>query len=187
MQQSPNGSKRKPATAPISFACGEVTLRGDQWRGADARRHVLLLHGGGQTRHSWRDTAQILATSGWTVTTVDLRGHGDSDWSPSGRYGVAANADDIGHVVDQLGHGLVIVGASLGGLTALTVQARDPTATSAMILVDIVPRASVEGLTRIRAFMTDHMNGFATLDEAADAIATYTRRPRRPAPLRRPC
>lgn len=179
MQPPPTSSKRRPVAAPISFSCGEVTLRGDQWPGANSRRQVLLLHGGGQTRHSWRDTAQKLAHSGWTATTVDLRGHGDSDWSPSGRYGVAANADDIGHVVDQLGHGLVIVGASLGGLTALTVQGHDATATSAMVLVDIVPRASAEGVSRIRAFMTDHLNGFATLDEAADAIATYTRRPRR--------
>lgn len=168
-----------PTARSVTFDCGEVVLRGDQWEGADAVRSVLFLHGGGQTRHSWGSTAQRLAASGWTATAVDLRGHGDSDWSPEGRYGVAANADDITQVVAKLGPKPVLVGASLGGLTALTVQGSDPAAARALVLVDIVPRTSTEGVQRIRAFMSDHLDGFNSLDEVADAIAAYTRRERK--------
>ena len=47
---------------------------------------MLLLHGGGQTRHSWSGTAQRLAREGWHALSLDLRGHGQSDWSPAGAY-----------------------------------------------------------------------------------------------------
>jgi pimeloyl-ACP methyl ester carboxylesterase len=168
-----------PVVQPVTFDCGDVVLRGDQWAGADPERNVLFLHGGGQTRHSWGRAAEQLARLGWTTTAVDLRGHGDSDWSPDGRYGVAANAEDIRQVVARLGPGLVLVGASLGGLTALTVQGVNPEAARGLVLVDIVPRASAGGVQRIRAFMTDHLGGFGSLDEVAEAIATYTRRERK--------
>jgi pimeloyl-ACP methyl ester carboxylesterase len=56
---------------------------------------VVLLHGGGQTRHSWRGTAARLAASGYLAATVDLRGHGDSDWAPDGNYALEAFALDL--------------------------------------------------------------------------------------------
>src|SRR4051812_10293114 len=43
---------------------------------------VVLLHGGGQTRHAWGTTAEVLADHGWYAVNVDLRGHGDSAWAP---------------------------------------------------------------------------------------------------------
>ena len=42
---------------------------------------VILLHGGGQTRHAWKGTTEKLASSGFYAVALDLRGHGDSDWS----------------------------------------------------------------------------------------------------------
>jgi len=174
-----SSSPAAPMAQPVTFDCGEVVLRGDQWAGANPDRNVLFLHGGGQTRHAWGRAAVQLAIAGWTTTAVDLRGHGDSDWSPEGRYGIDANAEDIKQVAARLGPGLVLVGASLGGLTALTIQGVDPTAARALVLVDIVPRPSAAGVQRIRAFMTDHLGGFGSLDEVADAIAAYTRRERK--------
>jgi non-heme chloroperoxidase len=164
---------------PVSFACGDVVLRGDSWTADGDRPHVLFLHGGGQTRNSWGGSARALAAEGWTCTALDLRGHGDSDWSPDGRYRLDDYADDIAQVVPQLGPHVVLVGASLGGLTSLTVQGRDGGAAEALVLVDIVPRSSPEGVARIGKFMTDHLDGFASLEDVAEAVAAYTRRPRR--------
>ena len=60
-----------------------VTLAADAF-GDPADPPVVLLHGGGQTRHAWGNTARLLGAAGWYALTVDLRGHGDSDWSPDG-------------------------------------------------------------------------------------------------------
>jgi len=164
---------------PVSFDCGVVVLRGEQWVGSDLSRNVLFLHGGGQTRHSWGRSAERMAQLGWTATAVDLRGHGDSDWSPEGHYAVTENAHDIEHILTQLGPGPALVGASLGGLTALTVQGMNPKTARGLVLVDIVPRPSMVGVGRIRDFMTGHLGGFDTLDDVADAIAAYTGRERK--------
>lgn len=179
--QVSSDSQSAPAVTshPVSFDCGEVVLRGDQWVGSDPDRHVLFLHGGGQTRHSWGHSAERMAQQGWTATAVDLRGHGDSDWSPEGHYAVSENARDITSIIDQLDTRPALVGASLGGLTSLTVQGLDPEAARGLVLVDIIPRPSLAGVGRIRDFMTGHLGGFDDLDQVADAIAEYTGRPRK--------
>jgi pimeloyl-ACP methyl ester carboxylesterase len=78
----------------------------------------------------------------------------------------------------------VLVGASLGGISALLAEGTsDRTVCTGLVLVDIVPKARPEGIERIRDFMVSGLDGFATLDEAADAIAAYTpHRPRRMRP-----
>ncbi len=166
------------APEAVSYDCGDVVLRGDRWSGGD-RGQVLFLHGGGQTRHSWGGAARALAARGWTTTTLDLRGHGDSGWSPDGVYGMPAYSGDIARVVEEMGRGVVLVGASLGGLTSLSVAGRDPDAARALVLVDIVPRTAPGGVQRIGQFMRAHLDGFDTLDQVAAAVAEYTQRPRR--------
>lgn len=165
--------------SPVEFRAGDVVLRGDHWNGPDSRQRIIFLHGGGQTRHSWGYTCEAAAQAGWDVLNLDLRGHGDSDWSPNGAYGVAANATDINHVTGEVGMGVVLVGASLGGLTALRVASENPQAVRALVLVDVVPRTSQPGVQRIRDFMTAHLDGFDTLEDVADSVASYTGRPRR--------
>src|SRR5690606_40599381 len=77
----------------------------------------------------------------------------------------------------------VLVGASLGGLASLVAVAesgeQERTA-RALVLVDVAHRIEDEGRDRIGAFMTGHLDGFASLEEAADAIAAYN--PHRPRP-----
>jgi pimeloyl-ACP methyl ester carboxylesterase len=182
-RQSPSTAPLDPPTPPptsVDFDTGQLVLRGDYRDGGDPTRQVLLLHGGGQTRHSWGRTADGLAAAGWTATTLDLRGHGDSDWDREGRYGLTEHVADLQAVVARLGGGLVLVGASLGGLTALRLAGSAPAGTvRALVLVDIVPRTNPAGARRISDFMTGHPDGFADLHEAADVVAAYTRRPRR--------
>jgi non-heme chloroperoxidase len=143
---------------------------------------VLLLHGGGQTRHSWRRTATALVGRGFRVVSIDLRGHGESDWSPTKAYDLDDFAGDLRSVMAQLSNPPAVVGASLGGLAALTVlgEERNPGVARALVLVDVVPRLSTEGTGRISEFLNAHLQGFASIEEAAEAVAAYTNNRRRP-------
>lgn len=149
--------------------------------GDPAQPPVLLAHGGGQTRYSWGKTAKALAQKGWYAVAYDHRGHGDSSWSPDRVYSLDKFARDQKAVARQLAQPPVLVGASLGGLSAMIAQGESTEDVfAAVILVDITPRMNQAGAMNIIGFMAARMNeGFATLDEAADIIATYTGRPRR--------
>jgi non-heme chloroperoxidase len=144
---------------------------------------VVLLHGGGQTRHAWGTTATVLAERGWRAYTVDLRGHGDSAWDPNGDYSFDAFSSDVVHIARALEPAPALVGASLGGISSLAAiaEAEPPNSiASALVLVDVAPRIEQEGVARIGAFMTEHLDGFASLEEVADAVASYN--PHRPRP-----
>ena len=93
-------------------------ITADAW-GDPASPPVLLLHGGGQTRHSWGDTGPWLANAGWYAIAPDARGHGDSDWSAEGHYGIEYLASDLRAICAQLDQKPALVGASMGGMTAL--------------------------------------------------------------------
>ena len=126
--------------------------------------------------------AEALAGEGWRALALDLRGHGDSDWSDNGEYDTEHFAADIHCVVEQLGAAPAVVGASLGGMTALTAQRlSDALLFSAVVLVDITPQMERAGVERIVGFMLAHPDGFASLDEASDAIAAYRPGKARPA------
>jgi pimeloyl-ACP methyl ester carboxylesterase len=151
--------------------------------GPDDGPPVVLLHGGGQTRHSWTGTWQVLADAGWRALSLDLRGHGDSEWSDEGDYSMDAFAADVLAVARSLPSPPILVGASLGGLSAMVAIAESPVqeeTARALVLVDVAHRLETEGRDRIGAFMTGSLDGFATLEEAADAIAAYN--PHRPRP-----
>ncbi len=156
-----------------------VSLTADVWGGDDAWP-VLLMHGGGQTRHAWGSTARSLAESGWRAVALDLRGHGDSDWAPNGDYSFTSFGADCITVCDQLGRPPVLVGASLGGVSAILAEGNsDRVVSSGLVIVDITHRTNPEGIQRIKDFMMSGLGGFATLEDAAAAIAAYTPQRRR--------
>ena len=140
---------------------------------------VILGHGGGQTRHSWDKCEEQLARAGYYAINYDLRGHGDSDWSPDGDYAITTRAQDLITVAAQGSAPVALVGASLGGITALLAACLglEP---AALVLVDIVPKMAPAGVAKIRSFMMASPDGFATIEEAADAISAYY--PERPRP-----
>ena len=157
-----------------------LRLVGDAWGASDAPP-VVLLHGGGQTRHAWGSTAQSLAERGWYAIALDMRGHGDSDWAPDGDYTIDAFVADLRSVLRHLTPHPVLIGASLGGMTSLLTEGEAPQPVStAVVLVDITPRVEPQGAARIRAFMTARPDGFTNLEEAAETIASYL--PHRPRP-----
>jgi pimeloyl-ACP methyl ester carboxylesterase len=180
-------TRSEPATAFFTGAAGN-RLVADMF--GESGPVVLLLHGGGQTRHSWRQTAERLARSGSTAYALDQRGHGDSDWIDDGAYAFSDYAADAQAVADALaaraGRQPVVIGASLGGIAALLAEGnaqrsgRGPLF-SALVLVDITPRVDLGGVAKIQGFMRAHAaEGFGSIGEAADAVAAYL--PHRPRP-----
>ncbi len=158
-----------------------LRLVGDR-RGDPRRPPVVFLHGGGQTRHSWSETATEVAQRGWQTLTLDARGHGESAWSDAGDYRLETFAEDVRLVLGRLDEAPVLVGASLGGLTSILLTGElAPGAARGVVLVDVVPDMERAGAGRILAFMVDRaQTGFASVDEVADAVAAYN--PHRPRP-----
>ena len=150
-----------------------LRLVADRW-GPDDGNDILLLHGGGQSRHAWKDTGQRLAELGFRVTAIDSRGHGDSDWSPTGQYDMLDFSRDVVEILQELPAAPAVVGASMGGMSSLLAQqATTEQLFSGVVLVDVTPRMNLDGVARIMAFMAAYPEGFADLDEAAAAISGY--------------
>lgn len=173
MVDSSQGATEASAPGRTWYGGGGLRLAGDVW-GDPAAQLVILLHGGGQTRHAWQNTGLRLADRGFFVVAVDARGHGDSEWDPHGRYGHDAMVDDLVALLDQLGGSRpVVVGASMGGAVGLIATGEGRVAATALVLIDVAPRLEPHGAARIQAFMDQRPEGFASLEEVADAIAAY--------------
>lgn len=140
---------------------------------------VVLMHGGGQTRFSWQGAMEQLVENGYRVINFDARGHGESDWAGEGGYGLSRHARDLEQVIDRVEGPVALVGASLGGATALRAMA-DGMRPSAVVLVDIVPRPDPSAVQRIRDFMLGSPEGFPSIEHVADAIAAYNPNRSRP-------
>jgi pimeloyl-ACP methyl ester carboxylesterase len=156
---------------------GGITLIADEWNRdieTGGRPTILMLHGGGQNRYSWKNTGQVLADEGYHVIALDSRGHGDSDRAPDADYAVETLKADVLQALDDIGRPTVLVGASMGGLTGiLAAEAAGPDKVTGLVLVDVVPRYEKNGSARIRDFMLGNIDGFGSLEEAADAVAAY--------------
>jgi pimeloyl-ACP methyl ester carboxylesterase len=155
-----------------------IELVGDHGGPLDAPA-VILMHGGGQTRHSWDRTVENLLDQGFQVLNYDARGHGESGWSKDSAYSLPDRARDLQAVAASLAVPFLLVGASLGGATAIQ-AIHDGLRPAGLVLVDIVPAPEPKGVERIVSFMRGHHAGFASIDEAVDAVASYN--PDRPRP-----
>jgi pimeloyl-ACP methyl ester carboxylesterase len=147
------------------------------WWGRRDAKPLVCLHGGAQTAYMWESLGAALADR-YFVLAPDLPGHGDSDLDLSiagtttglDRHRLAEGVEEV---LDHFGiDDAVFVGASLGGITSLTVASRSPTRVSGIVLVDIGHRLEDEGVQRIVEFMTKH-ESFASLEAAAVAVGEY--------------
>lgn len=166
----------------VSFTGHEgLTLAADGY-GDPTADPVVFLHGGGQTRRAWGEAPRVLAARGWYAVAVDMRGHGESDWSPSESYDGSAFSADVRAIAQSLPRPPVLVGASLGGLSALLAEGESPAPVlRALVLVDVAHKLERAGVQRVVNFMTGRPQGFASVDEAADAVAEYLPHRERPA------
>jgi esterase len=100
---------------------------------------IVFLHGGGQNAHTW-DT--VIVGLGEPALAVDLPGHGHSGWREDGDYSPHHNADALAPVLREFASGAdLVVGMSLGGLTAIRLSAVAPDLVRELVLVDVTPSA----------------------------------------------
>lgn len=133
----------------IHFSRAGCRLHGFDWGGTGPP--VLLLHGGGLTAHTW-DFVCLGLRGAARLVALDLRGHGDSDWSDD--YRIDTMAADVMAAADHLGFArVVLVGMSLGGVIAAHAADTRPDRVERLALIDVAPGVDFESTSRIRAFM----------------------------------
>ena len=171
-----SAGKRLPDTPePMHIWQGAsgIKLAGDSW-GDPSGPLVLLQHGGGQTRHAWKNAGQALGAAGYHAIAFDARGHGDSDWAPDGTYTQDAMVQDLCSLLEQLDNRRpVLVGASMGGGTSLVATGEDYVDATALVMVDIAPKIEAAGVENISRFMRHKPEGYDSLEEVAEAIGNY--------------
>ncbi len=96
---------------------------------------VVFVHGVCLSHRSWDPFVTPLVDDGARVVRVDLRGHGESDRSP-GAYDLEGYVGDVVAVLDHLDRPVVLVGHSLGGVTAAAVAQRRPGRVTQLVLED---------------------------------------------------
>ncbi|SFR90418.1 alpha/beta fold hydrolase [Sphingomonas jatrophae] len=127
----------RPGPASFGFVSQRQRLSYVDWGNAAAPT-LLLVHGSRDHARSWDWTAEALRAD-WHVVALDLRGHGDSAWSPEGRYDFATYLYDLAQLVRQLGdRPLAMVGHSLGAHIALRFAGLYPDKVSRLVAVEAV-------------------------------------------------
>ena len=145
--------------------------------GGDQGTPVVFLHGGGLNAHTW-DIVCLALREEHHCYALDLRGHGDSEWSPVMDYGLGAHLRDLEAFADHLGTArFFLAGQSLGGIIGIGYASRHPRRLAGLVAVDCGPFAgSQAGIDRLAAFTLDSRE-FASLDEAVmRALAFNPRR-----------
>ena len=138
---------------------------------------LVLLHGVGQTCHTWDLFAAAMADH-FHVMAFDQRGHGDTDWAADKDYSRASMVEDANAFTDALGlEHFFLTGMSMGGANSLAFTAKYPAKVEALIVVDVGPRVEPKGVKHIRDFMKNYRE-FDSLDQAAEVIHRFN--PRRP-------
>lgn len=136
-----------------------VTLNGIRFHyldwGNPELPHMVLLHGGSLTAHTW-DMAALLLRDRYHLVALDQRGHGDTEWTPESQLNLD-NSDlmleDTRLFIEHLGfEHLILVGMSMGGMNAIRYAARHPERLDAVVIVDVAPETMREGQIEMEQF-----------------------------------
>ncbi|MCU1458410.1 MAG: putative hydrolase or acyltransferase of alpha/beta superfamily [Actinomycetia bacterium] len=136
----------------------------------DGPPEIVLLHGGAQNSHTW-DT--VLLALGRPALAIDLPGHGHSSWRDDKKYWPAENALTVAKVIEELApDAKLLVGMSLGGLTAFAISAARPDLVRRLLVVDVTPGVNGSKASQIAAFVAGPER-FGSFDEILDRTMTY--------------
>ncbi len=146
---------------PVTDGAGGTRLvSGLRWGVGEPE--LVLVHGGAQNAHTWDTVALAL---GRPLLAVDLPGHGHSQWRDDGAYSPMNLADDVAAVVAiHAPQARVVVGMSLGGLTAMQLAVRHPSLVRSLVMVDITPGVNAAKTKAITDFV-DGPQEFASFDD----------------------
>ena len=138
--------------------------------GEEGRREIVLLHGGAQNAHTWDTVALALDRP---LVALDLPGHGHSDWRDDHDYSPAANAEDVVLAMRQLAPSpRLVVGMSLGGLTAICLAARHADLVPRLAVVDVTPGTDHAKAEPIVAFLSGPER-FASFEEILERTIKF--------------
>ena len=152
-------------------------LRYLDWGPANAPA-IVLLHGGGQSAHTW-DACCLLLAQRYRCLALDQRGHGDSDWSADGAYGFDDHARDVDGFIHALRlHTPLLVGMSIGGINATAYATRHAATLRGLISVDVGPDVRFQAVERLMRGLGAY-RFFANPEDAATRLSALgARRPR---------
>ncbi|MEI6459450.1 MAG: alpha/beta hydrolase [Pseudomonadota bacterium] len=163
----------------------DATTRRGVWEGAHGNRiaweafdaestlSIVFAHGGGQTGRAWRLAARRVQAAGFAALTFDKRGHGASDWIENGDYRLESFSQDLNHVVRAWGRPCVIVGASLGGLSALITAAAGLPEVRGIVAIDTAPELNATEIYRLIEFLSGAEEGFPSVEAAVGHLQQY--------------
>ena len=155
MERAPGGAPRVVPVAPDGRRLSALV-----WGTGDPQ--IVLLHGGAQNAHTWDTVALALDTP---LVAIDLPGHGHSDHRDDGPFSPRQNAADVATAIRVLApHAAMVVGMSLGGLTAIALTSEAPELVRRLVLVDVTPGVDREKAAPIAQFIAGPET-FASFDE----------------------
>ena len=168
------------ATKKREYTDREITLGSMRFHyldwGNPRAQPMLLLHGGGQTAHSWDEFSRAMRGR-YHVIALDQRGHGDSQWSAKAIYSLQAQVRDVTRFVNQQNLSkIILIGLSMGGRNSIAYAAMHPEKLDRLVIVDIGPETMARGGQARDAFtQQDVQPSFDAFVEAAHKF-----NPRRP-------
>jgi pimeloyl-ACP methyl ester carboxylesterase len=153
-----------------SIACNGMTLHYQDWESAPGAKPVLMVHGVTMQSHAFDPVAKLLG-SRYHCLALDLRGHGDSQWSEAGQYTTLDYVHDVRAFLDTLQIEKVhYIGTSLGGRVGMAFASRYADRLASLVLNDITPIASSEGRSRILQTMATAAELFPTLEAYVERV-----------------
>jgi pimeloyl-ACP methyl ester carboxylesterase len=139
-------------------------------RCSDAPARVLMIHGLGDGSFVWDSVIQQLDPS-LALATLDLCGHGESDWDPLGRYDAGHHATDVARTLQDLGwNDITLVGHSFGASVAIHVAAKCVDGIRGLVLVDGGPELQPHALIRIREQLSEQNLQYASVTDYAERL-----------------
>jgi len=125
---------------------------------------ILFVHGFSHNRAVWQEVIAELPER-WRPITIDLRGHGESDWSPGGDYGLGDYATDLSVFLDSIGvREAHVVGHSLGGNVCTLFAADCPRRVQSLTLVDTGPSLAAAGSAHIVGELGEALRSYASVE-----------------------
>jgi pimeloyl-ACP methyl ester carboxylesterase len=155
------------SSAPTSryYESQHLKLHYLDWGNSDAPP-LIMQHGGRDHGHSWDWVAQHFRDD-WHVIAPDLRGHGDSAWSPDGSYGTSYHVLDLSALIDQLRLAPVsIIGHSLGAQVSLRYAGIFPARVRQLVEIEGAWLRGRSAMARMRMPIAERMRDWIAADQA---------------------